>query len=302
MSKGTLSEFNQIEGIQESRPVFRLGANYQIAEYTYLRASWGQGYRFPTIAEKYISTRVSALTILPNPDLRSEHGWSSEIGIKQGVRISNWLGYVDLSGFINAYFDMMEFTFDFYDIGNIAIPGFKSLNIGNTRIVGAEFSVFGEGKIGNIPTNIIAGYTYIDPKFQDFDSLQNASSSADYNVLKYRFRHTVKFDIESTFKQLRVGVDVNYFSFMEAVDAAFVDPVIDLPGDDNDIYIIPGLQHYRDTHDGGDAVIDMRVAWLFNDKNELAVICNNMLNRPYMLRPAIMEPTRNLMLRYVVKL
>lgn len=78
--------------------------------------------------------------------------------------------------------------------------GFKSLNIGATRIIGGEISVIGEGKFGNIPTTLIAGYTYINPTFQDFDSLQNALSSADENVLKYRFKHTIKFDAESTIK------------------------------------------------------------------------------------------------------
>jgi len=46
---------------QEAKPVFRAGLNYQPAEYTYLRASWGQGYRYPTIAERYISTDVGDL-------------------------------------------------------------------------------------------------------------------------------------------------------------------------------------------------------------------------------------------------
>jgi len=49
------------------QPVFRAGLNYQLFTYTFLRASYGQGYRFPSVAEKYISTGVSALKIYPNP-------------------------------------------------------------------------------------------------------------------------------------------------------------------------------------------------------------------------------------------
>ncbi|MFZ1591248.1 MAG: TonB-dependent receptor, partial [Chitinophagales bacterium] len=79
VSGGVRYEFNQIAGLKESRPVFRLGANYQVANYTFIRASWGQGYRFPTIAEKYISTSVTGLSIYPNPDLTSETGWSGEL-------------------------------------------------------------------------------------------------------------------------------------------------------------------------------------------------------------------------------
>ena len=47
--------------ITESRPIFRLGANYQIGKATFIRASWGQGYRFPSIAEKFIDTQAGGL-------------------------------------------------------------------------------------------------------------------------------------------------------------------------------------------------------------------------------------------------
>lgn len=293
VSGGVRYEFNQIAGLKESRPVFRLGANYQVANYTFIRASWGQGYRFPTIAEKYISTSVTGLSIYPNPDLTSETGWSGELGVKQGVKISNWQGMIDVSGFISEYDNMMEFTFGYYPF-----PGFMSLNIGDTRIMGGEISFIGEGKIGTVPTTLIAGYTYIDPKFKNFDSIQDALSSADYNVLKYRFRHTVKFDVESTIKKFRVGVTCNYNSFMEAVDAAFVDPIIPAIN----LYIIDGLQQYRDEHNGGDLVIDVRLAYNINKSSEVSLLCNNLLNREYSSRPAMMDAPRNFTLKYSLTL
>lgn len=52
----------------EAKPIFRIGANYQVGQATYIRASWGQGYRFPTIAEKYIETNAG-FPIRSNPDL-----------------------------------------------------------------------------------------------------------------------------------------------------------------------------------------------------------------------------------------
>lgn len=293
ISAGLRYEFNQISGLNESRPVFRLGANYELAKYSFLRASWGQGYRFPTIAEKYISTTVTGLSIFPNPDLTSETGWSAEVGFKQGVKINNWQGMIDISGFFSEYSNMMEFTFGYYPS-----PGFKSLNIGDTKISGGEISLIGEGKIGNLPTTLIAGYTYIDPKFADFDSLQNALSSADYNVLKYRFRHTIKFDAEVTVKRFRIGATCNYNSFMEAVDAAFVDPIIPAIN----LYIVNGLQDYRDEHNTGDYIVDFRLAYAINSGNEISFICNNLLNREYSMRPAMMDAPRNFMLKYSVKL
>ena len=88
----TAPEENIIEGDTirggkevEAKPVFRVGANYQIGKATYLRASYGQGYRFPTIAEKYITTDAG-FQINSNPDLESETGYSYELGVKQGFK------------------------------------------------------------------------------------------------------------------------------------------------------------------------------------------------------------------------
>ena len=100
-----------INSFQASKPVLRAGANYRVAEETYLRTSWGQGYRFPSMAELFISTDFSGFRIYPNPELKPESGWSAEIGLKQGVKIGKWMGYLDIAGFIMQYDDMMEFSF-----------------------------------------------------------------------------------------------------------------------------------------------------------------------------------------------
>src|SRR5205085_440302 len=105
-------------------------------------------YRFPTIAEKFVSTDVGPLVIFPNPEVNPEYGWSSEIGVKQGFKISSWLGYLDLCAFRSEYRDFMEFTFGFYppypykqgDPINIndlfKYLGFKTVNVSNARITG----------------------------------------------------------------------------------------------------------------------------------------------------------------------
>ena len=46
--------------------LFRFGVNFKATEGTFLRASYGQGFRFPTIAEKYIKTQVGSIVIYPN--------------------------------------------------------------------------------------------------------------------------------------------------------------------------------------------------------------------------------------------
>jgi len=52
-----------------------------------VQGSWGQGYRFPTITERFITTSFGVFKIEANPDLVPESGWSAELGIKQGIKI-----------------------------------------------------------------------------------------------------------------------------------------------------------------------------------------------------------------------
>ena len=48
ISKDT--SFNSSQGVTGlKRPLFRFGMNYQAAEYTFIRGSWGEGYRFPIL-------------------------------------------------------------------------------------------------------------------------------------------------------------------------------------------------------------------------------------------------------------
>jgi outer membrane receptor protein involved in Fe transport len=163
-------------------PVFRVGLNYQAAEATYIRASFGQGFRYPTIAEKYIRTSVGAIGIYPNPIVKPETGYSGEVGIKQGFKFGNWMGFVDGSAFVNVYRNMMEFTFGvFGNSGTSSFPGapnypnlpadplfgigFASQNIGNVRIIGTEILGAIGGSVGkDVKMNLVFGYTFIDPR------------------------------------------------------------------------------------------------------------------------------------------
>ena len=60
------------------RPVFRAGLNYQLADYSFIRASFGQGYRNPSIVEKYFLKNIGGVSIYPNLDLKPEKGFNAE--------------------------------------------------------------------------------------------------------------------------------------------------------------------------------------------------------------------------------
>ncbi len=285
-------EDNQLIGqdtmtIREAKPVFRFGLNYELTDYTFLRLSWGQGYRYPSVAEKFVQTNLGdLLRILPNPGLESETGYTAEIGIKQGLQIGEWQGFVDVSGFLNRYFNMMEFNFGNFGNGNI---GFRSQNVGDTRILGGEITLAGQGKLFGLPTTLLAGYTYIDPIYSNFDDDIAYASSVDYNVLKYRYKHTAKGDIESQYKKLSIGGAINYRSYMEAIDNIFN-------------ALIPGAQDFREVHNTGDATLDLRLSYQLFKTGKLSFLCKNVFNREYALRPAIIESPRNYTIKYTHQL
>jgi iron complex outermembrane receptor protein len=289
--------------IRESKPVFRVGASYKATEYTFLRASWGQGYRFPTIAEKFIFTLFGGVPISPNFMLNSETGWSLEAGIRQGFKISEFSGFLDVAGFWSEYSDMMEFTFV-----DLFLTGFQSQNVGDTRIKGIEASITGVGNIFGLETSVLFGWTFIDPKFKQFapadsikfgsqeyrktDAYRNAVNSsichdlADCkNILKYRYRHAIKLDMESKLKKASLGLSINYNSNMENIDEIF------------EALVVPGLKQFRQEHPNGHIILGARAAYHFTEYLKASLIGNNLLNQEYSSRPGLLEAPRNVSLR-----
>ncbi len=279
------------ENQKESKPVFRVGANYRLGNRTFLRASWGQGYRYPTVAEKFIVTNAGAFDVLPNPSLTSESGWTAEIGIKQGFRISRFEAFFDVAAFVMKYFNMMEFNL-------VSGGAFRSVNIGDTETPGLEVSVGGGGMIGELKTSLVTGYTYIDPRFLEFDSTPiqpgeqqtvgqinyNNSSNKTDNVLKYRTRHTFKLDLELEWRKLSAGLETFHASNIESIDAAFN-------------LIIPGLANFRANNNQGYMVHNFRLAYRFGKALKVSALLGNAFNREYSIRPGLLEGPRNLAVR-----
>lgn len=289
--------------IREKRPVLRIGTSYEVSKATYLRASWGQGYRFPTIAEKFIFTVFGGTPIRPNFDLKSETGWTAELGLRQGFAVDGFNGFMDVAAFWSEYQDMMEFNVV------LSLPlYFQSQNVGDTRIRGVETSITGRGKIFGLDFNILAGYTFIDPQFKDWpplDSLKNPSPTFKQtqayknalnssicspiedceNILKYRFKHSVKFDFETTVAPFSIGVSCNYNSFMKNIDEIF------------EAVIVPGLREFREKHDKGDLIVGIRAAYYFSNKLKGSLLVDNAFNREYSSRPGKVEAPRHYTLR-----
>jgi outer membrane cobalamin receptor len=254
-------------------PVFRVGLNYQASKGTFLRMSFGQGFRYPAIAEKYVNTVRNGIPVSPNPDLKPEAGWSSEIGIKQGVRLSRWMFFADISGFCNQYNKMIEFQGD----TNNALA-FKARNVPAVRILGTEISATGNGKIYGVPLNFIIGYTYLNPVNLSYNPDPN--SFLDYKILKYRIEHSFKADISSQYKGFNFGIRCLFNSFMKEVDRVGV-------------ATLKQVRLFRENHNKGDFIMDVRAGYSWKDKVSFNLIAKNVTNREYTQRPGLVEAPRN---------
>lgn len=277
--------------VTESKLIARIGLNYKLDTATYVRASWGQGYRFPTITERFIETDISGFFVFPNVFLQSENGWTSEVGVKQGFRIGNWEGYADVALFWSQYDNMTEFSFRMQD----GKQGFQSQNVGSTDIKGAEINIVGRSEFLGVPINILGGYTYIVPKYRDFDENEAVLTSISIpigetekrNFLKYRNRHNFKIDMEAFINKFSLGTSVNYTSETETIDQLL-----------NNIGLIG---FYREANPDGFIKVDARVAYRYNNLI-VSVLAENITNSEYTLRPGLLEAPRNIGMRLDYKL
>ncbi|MES2798414.1 MAG: TonB-dependent receptor [Bacteroidota bacterium] len=317
------TEFKIGNGSIPVYPIARLGIHYQPAKYTHLRVSYGQGIRYPSVAERYTSTNVGPLSVFPNPFVRPEKGWAAEIGIKQGVKIGDdWKGLFDLAAFVNVYENMMEFTFGVYDpitfksldytvqadIDRIVelqndygyslseIIGFQSRNSENARITGIDFSFNSMGNIKGVEILSMIGYTYMNPvTLNDNPTYQATFSDTVSGLLKYRFRHLAKADVEVNYKGYSLGFSLRYNSYMPNIDKVFLESI-------GGSYVLPGLAAYREKYNKGTFVADVRIGYKFNDHFRIGAVCNNLFNVEYTTRPGDIQAPRNFILQLTYKL
>ena len=325
LSGGLRYEQFQINEEKQGKPVFRAGANYKVSKATYVRASFGQGYRFPSIAEKFIVTGLGAINIFANPDLKPETSNNIEIGVKQGFKIGEFKGFADVAVFQQKFENFIEFTFgqwtpvpftNLEELNNAI--GFKSLNTGEAMVRGAEFSILGTGKIGETQIDILGGYTYTKPVSTTPDyvyavtqqqpgtlvisefaqaSYLSTSENSSNNILKYRLEHLVRLDCGLTRKNITAGISFRYNSHMQNIDNAFGKLEDQFPAIFN-----PGINQWRAEHTTGDYVFDLRLGYKFSDKQRIAIMVNNVLNREYAIRPLSIEEPRMTMIQYTLSL
>jgi outer membrane receptor protein involved in Fe transport len=323
ISGGVRYEQFTVNADEVAQPVFRAGATYQVHKATYLRASYGQGFRFPTIGERFISTSVGKLVIYPNDDLRPEQSWNVEAGVKQGFKVGSFMGYLDAVVFQQDFADYVEFTFGqwapttFQVVnGQLTLDpglGFKSVNTGGARVTGLELEVAGKGKLGPIDLTVLLGYTTTKPISTTPEqvyalpvsqaSVPNSYRTTSYNttdnILKFRVQQLFRSDLQFGFKRLQWGVSVRYNSHVRNIDRIFVD----LDESESDVLSLrTGVGEWMRTRTTGDWIVDARIGAQLTEAVRVMFIVNNLGNEVYALRPLAIEAPRSMQVQLSMNL
>ena len=191
------------------RPVLRAGLNWEIYKAGFLRASFGQGYRNPSITEKFARKDIGGVGVYPNHNILPESGYNAEIGYKQLYKFGPVSGSLDVAAFYTEYRNMIEYQFglfrnsDFTMINSIydvidelqnMIDGLKQtkslsgagigigaqfVNVSHARIYGAEVSTVGKVDIKkDMELRYMLGYTFTEP--EDLDNAARIEQEKNY--------------------------------------------------------------------------------------------------------------------------
>jgi len=307
---GARFDYVALDGLKKaSKPVFNAGASYEIGTKNFVRFGFGQSFRIPSVAERYVLEEltevggIGSVYALPNPDIQPEEGYSFELGYKKIIKSPKFEAKIDAAIFYQYYRDMTEFRFNSYldPETDETLFGFQIQNIADAKIVGWETSVqathhikkskftymlgytysYGadaeedpsQSKLGSVIKHAFQAYHISDEEYQDFEN--SYVDNVLYGMLFYRFRHTLKTDFNVDLREkVSFGTNIRYYSYIDRVDDVF-------------LLAIPGIADYRSSLNyKGEFVIDVRAQYHFNEKFTVGFVCKNILNNNYQVRPA----------------
>ena len=133
-----------------------------------------------------------------------------------------------------------------------------------------------------------------------------ANISGPTQTLKYRYRHSGKFDMEATYRRVTLGTTLLYNSFMQNVDEVFENskPTENIFGQIFELGtgIPSSVSRYREKYNKGTLIWDLRLAIQLRKEIKAALVVKNVMNSVYAERPAIISPPRNFTLQLSVDL
>lgn len=324
----------QIDTLErETQPVFRVGANYKIAQGTNVRINFGQAFRVPSVAERYANTAGGGILVQPNPDLKSEKGFSGEIGFRQGFRTSGpsksfFQGYVDVAAFVTDLNNMVEFglkevQFSFDPIAReLNQTGvFRTVNVSHARTTGLEITSGLQWEKGKFFGSLNGGITLLNPMnlnavepenqldLSTFeDDLEAAQASGNLPQLLEvigRLNDTTKTDNPEILKyrnrtmvRASASVGVGKFSLTSNFRyRSFMENI-----DQYLFIVVPDLNDFRrDINPDGNTVFDFIFAYRPTDASEISLNVSNAFNEEYLVIPGRIAEQRKFTFQYMVR-
>ncbi len=182
----------------------RVGVVLPTARAGVWRASAGRGFRAPSLAERFVSTLVQSIPVVPNPDLDPETAWSFELGnaatLSSAVR-------TDAALFWTEAYDLIEPT---VDSGRIQFR-----NVTHARLAGLDLAVTATPPVAGLTTTL--SYTFLHARALAHDSVPE-------RPLAFRPRHLLTLGADYQRGEIGVGGDFRYTSRLDRVEIYETDP------------------------------------------------------------------------------
>lgn len=240
----------------------KFSSSLLLTEQLIARASFGKGFRVPSVAERFFSNS-DFFPLESNLGLKPETSTGYEAGLTWLYLLANRFSLkAEITGFWNEYKNLVEPTF-FQESGS-----FRFINLTSARIRGAEMAL----SLSSVDQrhHLNGAYTHLDA----FDKMLN-------RPLAYRSSHLVQLSGRTgVTPKLELGADFRWSSAPEQVDTDFS---LFVP----DAELFPAIY-----------VTDLRVRYQITSGNNAvnlnaSLLIRNLFDYYYVKRPAIFAPPRN---------
>jgi iron complex outermembrane receptor protein len=252
LTAGTRLDYFSVDGAKQTAVLSpRIGAVLPTGAGTW-RASAGRGFRAPTLAERFVTTRAFGFDVISNPDLNPETAWSFEVG--NALPLASW-GRLDGALFWTEARRLLEPTFVL--VPPDTVPKIQIQNVSRARLRGLDASLTITPSASPISASV--AYTFVDARDLATDSL-----------LAFRPKHLLTLAADYRWRALSVGADFRYSSRIERIE---LEPVF---GGDPRVAA---------------KVLDLRAGWQRGPLSAWLLV-TNALNYIYNLVPRTLEPVR----------
>jgi len=205
LTAGVRTDFIAVDGGGLTTVVSpRIGAVLPTMRTGAWRASVGRGFRAPSLAERFVSTVVQGIPVVPNPNLDPETAWSFELG--NGGSLSSAVR-TDAALFWTEAYDLIEPTLD---SGRIQFR-----NVTRARLAGLDLAITATPPVAGLTATL--SYTFLHARALAHDTVPE-------RPLAFRPKHLFTLGADYQRGAIGVGGDFRYTSRLDRVEIYEPDP------------------------------------------------------------------------------